>query len=426
MVDRSAHQLRETALKSLIATLAVCCCLPSLSESADHYLPDVALVKSAIQKRAEVMAAMDRVDAATAHGRAIAIGEHEPEISVSPLRRRTDYEGRFNEWEVQLSRRFRLPGKAQLDRSIAARTVQSAAIQRKAVEHDAAVRLLQLWMDWLLTGATYAQTDQQLASLGQARDALVRRAALGDAARLDVDLMEAELAQAAVVHTEHNASHQSAAVALSREFPDLPLPVRLTTLPEPMQLEGEAEQWIERIVEHNHELLAMTEDASRHDLLAARARADRVADPLLGLRVLDERDGGERSVGVVFSIPIGTAHRSALASAAVADARAFRRDTDTLRRQLEVSARMNVIQATYAITRWQAQQRAYRAMANAAARTRTAWNLGEIALAEKLLAERRERDAAMEEQRIRSDALTKALLIRLDAHELWTYTDDSN
>jgi hypothetical protein len=77
------------------------------------------------------------------------------------------------------------------------------------------------------------------------------------------------------------------------------------------------------------------------------------------------------------------------------------------------------MQATHGVTRWQAQQRAYRATTAAANRTRAAWELGEIELTDRLLAERREREAAIEEQRLRSEAIASALLIQLDGHELW-------
>lgn len=418
-MDRCAHRRRETELKSLIAFTVGCACLASLAASAQNYLPDATVVANAIQQRLEVMAAADRIDAATAYGRAIAIGDHETELLVNPQRRSSDYGPDSNEWEFQLTRRFRLPGKADLDRSIGEYVVQTAAISRKAIEHDASVTLLHLWMDWLRTGANQAQAEQQLESLGQARDALARREALGDAASLDVNLIDAEVAQAVVIYTEHKTAHQATSVALSQAFPALPLPVRLPLLPEPKPLQGEPDEWVERIIEHNHELLGMTADASRHALLATRARADRIGDPSLGLRVVDEQASGDRSVGIMFSIPVGTANRSALAGAAAAEARAYQQDAAALRRHLETSARTDVIQATNAVTRWQAQQRAYQAMSAAAARIRTAWDLGEIELAEKLLAERREREAAIEEQRVRSEALTRALQLQIDSHELW-------
>jgi outer membrane protein TolC len=253
----------------------------------------------------------------------------------------------------------------------------------------------------------------------QARDAIARRADLGDAARLDVDLMDAELAQAAVAQTEHAAARQTTQLALGREFPGLPLPVRSPVLPEPEKLTGEVEAWVARIVEHDHALRAMREDVSRQDLTAQRARADRIPDPMLGVRVLDERDGAERSVGLVFSMPIGSGNRAARADAAMADARASRRDSEAMHRESELEARLTVTHATHAVNRWQAQYRAYGAMALAAARTRKAWELGETDLADRLLADRREREAAIDEQRMRADALKAALLVRLDSHELW-------
>ena len=51
-------------------------------------------------------------------------------------------------------------------------------------------------------------------------------------------------------------------------------------------------------------------------------RAERTPDPTVGVRVLSDRGGTERVVGVVLSIPFGTDYRSARAATESANAAA--------------------------------------------------------------------------------------------------------
>ena len=58
-------------------------------------------------------------------------------------------------------------------------------------------------------------------------------------------------------------------------------------------------------------------------------------------------------------------------------------------------------------------------MQAAARRTQRAWELGEIGLAEKLLAARQVRDLTYQELAARADAHEAQLRMRIDAHDLW-------
>ena len=64
-------------------------------------------------------------------------------------------------------------------------------------------------------------------------------------------------------------------------------------------------------------------------------------------------------------------------------------------------------------------QAAAEAQASATTRTRRAWELGEAALGEWLLAQRNARLARTAELRGRVDALQAALMVQVDSHELW-------
>jgi cobalt-zinc-cadmium efflux system outer membrane protein len=391
----------------------------SQAAHAQDFLPAAEIVLEAISQRAEVLAADERVAAVDAQARALALGSHELEATLIPQRRRTDAGQSLDEFEAQLGRAFRLPGKAPLDREIGARSRAIAALERNEIAHEAAVRLLDLWMQWLRATAAAEQAQAQLRSLETEHAALLRRVEIGDAAQLDLDLIAAELAQARALALRGETLATATKHALSTDFPQIPLPVRAPSLPEPGALPGSQEQWQARIVDDSYELKAAEQDAARQEAAAKRAWADRIPDPTLGVRFFNERDGEERAVGLVFTVPLGSRHRRELADAERAQARARLRDVEVVRRVLAKDARLKVMLAADALNQWRALRDAHQAMQAAANRSQRAWELGEIGLAERLLAARRAREMAQQELEARAEAHQAQLRVRIDGHDLW-------
>ena len=383
------------------------------------YLPPEELIAPALAAQPEVRAAAARVDAASAGARALAVGSYEFEASVIPQRRRTDAEGDFSEWEAQIGRRIRLPGNARLDREIGGHATAAAGLRFDDAEHQAARRLLALWMDWLRTARADEETAAQQALFGRERDALARRVALGDAAQRELELIEAERAQLQAQAIAARAAAAAARQALAGEFPQIPLPERLPALPDPAPLPDGAAAWRQRIVERSHEIGAANEDAAHQQSVAERARAERRPDPSIGLRMMDERGGAERAVGLVLSVPIGTRHRSALAAGEAANATAAEADAAAVRRMIEQGAWVTTRAADSLLAQWQAQQQALAAQSAASRRIRRAWELGEAPLGEYLLAQRSQRQAQLAEASARIDALEAGLRVQVDSHELW-------
>ncbi len=402
------------------ALLAAVLPLPGIATEAQaDYLPPDALIAQALAGQPEVQAAAARVIAAQADRRALDVGSYETEAMLLPQRRSTDAEGRYREWEAQLTRRIRLPGKARLDREIGLHGSRAADLRLDDAEHQAARRLLQLWMDWLRTGAQAEAGAAQQALMAREHAALARRVHLGDAARLDLDLLDAEQARLHAEVLAAQAAAASARRALTAEFPQIPLPGRLPALPEPQPLPGGAEAWRALIVERSHEIGIADEDATRQSLVADRARADRRPDPSIGVHVLNERGGQEHAIGLVLSVPIGYTHRSALAASESANALAMSAEADGMRRMIGQEAWATVQAAESRYAQWRAQQVALAAQTTATTRTRRAWELGETALGEYLLALRSEGQVRLAEAQARVDALEAGLRVRVDSHELW-------
>lgn len=400
----------------LAAALLAACTLPAF---AAEYLPPPDVALRALAAQPDVRAAVAQARATAADGRALAVGSHEWEASLIPQRRSTNTEGNYREWEAQLTRRIRLPGKAALDREIGRHGDIAAELRIDDATHQAARRLATAWMAWLRNALVAGEARAQVTLATQSRDALARRVALGDAARRELDLLDAEVAQiraeALMAESEADAARQ----ALVAGFPGLPVPAQPPALPDPSPLPGGTAYWRDLIVKRSHEIGIAEQDALRQDRVAARARAERRPDPSIGLRVMDDRGGSERVIGLVMSMPLGGRYRSEVAQREAAQALVAQADADGMRALVEREAWATAQAAEARLAQWLALQAAAQAQASATTRTQRAWELGEAPLGEWLLAQRNARMARSAELRGRVDALEAALMVQVDSHELW-------
>lgn len=396
--------------------------LASTGASAQQWLPPHDAVHAAIDAQPNVAAARARLNAAQAQARALHVGAHEFQLDAVRQRRSTeDGAGRqrFSESEISLSRAFRLPGKAKLDRAIGDAGITSAELRLDDARHQAARLLLEDWMAWLRAAESVHRTALQLDTFNQEQRALARRHALGDAAQKELDLLEVERAQARAAQLSAQAALDSARLAMQSDFPSLPIPGRAPDIDAPLALPGSADAWITRIIERSHEIEALESDARGADARAARVRADRIADPSLGLRRLNERGGAEHVTALVLSIPLGGRYRSALATAESANAAALHGDAAAMRRDIQHEAVLTVTQATRLSAQWQAQRDALQASEAARKRVKRGWELGELALAEWLLVQRQHNQIAGTEATARADAEQARLRVLVDAHDIW-------
>ncbi|WP_222564431.1 TolC family protein [Novilysobacter antarcticus] len=405
-----------------IASMTLLLALAAPSVQAQDWLPDPALVEAAIAEQPSVRAAMRRTDAAGAQARARAVGPHEFEVSAISQVRRIDVDNgteRYDEYEAQLGRAFRWPGKVALDRRIGEYGISASELRLDDARHEAARIFLKYWLDWLRASEQSAEAEEQFESLVRERTALARRVQLGDAAAKDLDLLDVELAQTDATRLAAQGALVDAEAAIAHDFPTLPLPERAPTVGDPEELPETPEVWVTRIVQRSHEIGALEADAMQADALAARSRADRLPDPTLALRLMNDRGGAERVVGLVFTMPVGGRHRSALATGDGASAAAMHSEAQAKRREIQREAEQAVRKVEQARRQWLAQQRALRASDGARKRTRRGWELGELSLAEWLLAERTHRQIAFAEASARADAEEARLGVLVDSHELW-------
>lgn len=400
----------------LIAPLA---CVFAAPLAAEPGLPPVETVQRALDEHPSVMAAHARLEAAQARADALRKGSAEFTVQGSYTRRDVNGGSQFNEYDAQLSRPVRLPGKARLDRDIGLYGTEVAANVAEDAKHEAALLLAAYWFDWLSASAQ-ANIDQAAVSNYEAAvAAVIRRRSLRDASQLDVDRAEAALADARRSLAQSSGLATLARTRLEVQFPALALPVDAPEVPRPDMIDARLSQLGDLVVVNSHMIAAAEAESARTTAMASRAQADRIADPTVGLRVFSEFGGLERGAGVVISMPLGGGYRRALASEASAGASAARAQEQLARFDVSETAEADVTEARFRIITWQRGRESVEAQMAALEKLRRGHQLGEIDLADLLLGEQMVHAAFRIEGEARAEAMRAIAKLRIDAHDLW-------
>ncbi len=412
----------RNALSTLSFCLVFMVSIPAAAQD-NAGMPDEAAVQTALDEHPSVMAARARVEAARADARALKAGPHEVTLSGSYIRRDVDNEGRFNEYEATVMRPFRLPGKKRLDKKAGEYGLIAAENRAEDVKHQAATLLAELWWGWL-GSAEEARVDAQAVKNYEAMLASVtRRMQLRDAAQLDVDHAEAALGAARLAAEQSRGRTELGHARLAAQYPSLPLPVEAPQLPLPTVPEVGFAALRDLVIARSHEIAAADAEAARVNTLAERTRRDRIADPSLGFRVFSERDGLEKGVGLIASIPLGGSHRSALADRAEREAQAVSAEAGAVRFDVQEMADTGLASADAAWRSWKRSREGMKAQVDGVTKMRRGHELGAFDLSDLLLVERMTHDAFRSEVQARKDALLAITNLRIDSHTLWIGDD---
>lgn len=402
-----------------LVTLALTTSILATPLAAEPGLPPEEAVASALLEHPSVIAARARLEAARARSEATAKGPYEFTMQGSYVRRDVNGGAAFDEYDAQLSRPIRLPGKARLDREIGKQGTAVAENVAEDARHEAALLLAAHWFDWL---SASAQAEVDRAAVGNYEAALAaikRRRDMRDAAQLDVDQAEAALAEARRTLEQSAGLATLARTRLAAQFPGLALPQQAPEVPLPAMADARLSQLGDLVVVNSHMIAAAEAESARMAAVADRAKAERMADPTIGLRLFSEFGGLERGAGVIVSIPLGGGHRRAIASEASAGASAARADEQLARFDVAETANADVTEARFRITSWQRAREAVAAQMAALEKLRRGHQLGEIDLADLLLGERMVHDAFRREAEARAEAMRAITRLRIDAHDLW-------
>jgi outer membrane protein TolC len=403
----------------LLASLALSASVLAAPLAAEPGLPPEESVASALLEHPSVIAAHARLEAARARAKATAKGSYEFTVQGSYVRRDVNGGAAFDEYDAQLSRPIRLPGKARLDREIGAQGTLVAENVAEDARHEAALLLAAHWFDWLSASAQAEVDRAAVANYEAALAASKRRRDLRDAAQLEVDQAEAALAEARRTLEQSAGLAALARTRLEAQFPGLALPQQAPEVPLPEMADARLSQLGDLVVVNSHMIAAAEAESARMAAVADRAQADRMADPTVGLRLFSEFGGLERGAGVIVSMPLGGGHRRAVASEASAGAAAARADEQLARFDVTETANADVTAARFRLTSWQRAREAVAAQMAALEKLRRGHQLGEINLSDLLLGERMVHDAFRREAEARAEAMRAITKLRIDAHDLW-------
>nr|WP_249221544.1 TolC family protein [Cupriavidus sp. KK10] len=388
-------------------------------------LPGEAAVRDAVSQSPDVQMAEARRDAVLARAAGIRAGTAEAVVRATGQGRQVrEPSERYAEGQLALERPLRLWGKADADGALADVTAQSGQLAVMDARHEVSRQILSLWF-----GALRAQ-QVQLAAQGNDRLAAelatitARRVQLGDAARMDHELLLAERARTAAALASARAAEAAAQAELRARFPNLGIPgglpadARLQPLPD-----DPTGTLRNRYVEDSHEFRLALSEETQAQRQARRSDLERKPDPTVGVFVTIERGGAERIAGVSVSMPLGSAHRRSVAVAAAADAEAAARRRVAVERR--IGAEFEVLYgglegkraAAKALSEALALQR------SAAERTGRAYKAGETSLSELLMIRRALADTMLAERAVVVDTLEADSRLRLDLHQLWDFDD---
>jgi len=393
----------------------------SVHAQAD-YLPDPKAAEAALWASPSVAQARGDYAAQALRGQSLQAGRGEWKLDAEINQRRIQATpaDNFGEWGLALSRPLRMPARAEADRALAAALDAHAEASLGEALHESGRQLLTLWFDWLNLASQSSQWQAQRQLAEQQLTTVNARIRLGEAPRTERVNAEAALAQIRLQQQQSATRLQQARSRLLAQFPALPLTAD-STLPPPTQpgFDGSVEQYIDAVLEHNHELFRARRQA---DVLQAEARKlaqHRSVDPTVGVFYRNEMGGDEHIVGLGIGLTLPGAARNTDQAAAEQLAATAQDAAIRLELRLRVDARADFETAAAQAANWQQADQAAQALNEAARLAARAYELGEGSLDQVLLNRRLALDGRLTVQQVQLDALAAEARLKLDAHQLW-------
>ena len=384
-------------------------------------LPPLLPTREVIGALPQVRAARAGMDLARARQQGLQSGAYEWTLRAGVQQRAETAGPNYIENDVALERSIRWGGKAQADRDLGEAGVSASLSSYADTWHESVRGLLQAWFDWQRGRSAARVQGEQTALAQQQLDIAARRVKAGDVPRLDELMAQAERDRMQALHQQALGQEAQLRTELEKRFPGLALEVATAgeMAPDALQLPGEPAQWVQRILDDNHEIELAEAEVRMARLRSERAGMDTRPDPLLGVRAARERGGAENIVGAYVAIPLTGSYRASEEKAALAQLAAAEQRLLQTRQRVEAAAQRVVLRATYALATWRRLAAVDQAMAHVAQLGMKAYGLGEMTLTEALQSRRTALDAALAAEAARWDALEAVSRVLVDAHQLW-------
>jgi cobalt-zinc-cadmium efflux system outer membrane protein len=324
--------------------------------------------------------------------------------------------GDSNEWNFELERSIRLPGKYAADHRIASATMESATAQYKLARREAAENLITRYLEWLETRGVLALLQQQQQAAETNANAVAKRVKSGDAAAMDERLAVADLADARRKLSSAETEANRAWSQLSARYPLINTDI---ALPDPLPIPQDNYWWQERILAASDELAIAQAEQTSAKAGAERTSQDRLPDPTIGVFTGREAYGNEQLVGVSITMPLPGQKRSLAHRRQLAQANLAQDNLDLTQRELLGHARNAYSDALGSYHRWQLANTSAITMQENARLLTKAYSLGEQDLQTLLIGRQQAAAAGEEELHARTEALRSYFQLLLDAKLLW-------
>lgn len=392
---------------------------PALPLAGDRLfaLPPEASVRRALEALPGLRQQSLQRELAGAESALLDAGPHEWVARAGVVRRNVRGGERYREQEAGLERGLRWFGKADQDRAIGRQGIAVAEARRADAWHEAGRALMQDWYAALRAAAGVRTLERQHALVEHLAAVAARRVQAGAAPALERMQADTELLRAATRLVEARQDAGQALALLAATYRDLPAPVT-DALPQPQPAAADP-QVRAALDADNHELALARSEAEWEALRARRAASERMPDPTVGLHLVRERDGEERTVGLSLSIPLPGAARSAERDAAVLRARIADEQADLVEQRVRLASRRSLAEREHSYRIWTSLREVEAQSTRQADLMVRAWEAGECTLAEALLERRQALEASLAAQAAQIDALAAAARVELDAHALW-------
>ncbi len=385
-------------------------------------LPPTELARQSIDQDPAVVEARRALSAAGHGAAALRAGSHEWTTKVAAQRRRYDNGGNSNEWMASLERTIRIGGKAGIDAQLGDNELIIGQARIGEARHEAARALADLWIDTLATSRQRELWAEQLSFAEASHQAVEKRRKAGDASVLDLNVARADLIEVQRQLSAATSAEAKAKAKLAVRFPTLKYEPK--PLAEPTALDMSLPQWRERILAESDPIKIAEGLLKKAELSAARAKADRIPDPTVGVYTASEAFRNERVIGLSVSIPLSGSYRSERMQQALQEAEAARAKVERQKRDEETEIVEAYADATGGLERWRLASQGLSTTRDSARLTQRAYTLGEAYLQTLLLARRQALDASTAAEQARVEALRWHYRLLVDAHLIWALEDD--
>ncbi len=385
-------------------------------------LPSTEQARASIDQEPAVVEARSLLSAGQHGAAALRAGPHEWTTKIAAQRRRYADTGNSNEWTASLERTVRIGGKSELDAQLGDNEILIGQARVGEARHEAARALADLWLDVLATSRQRELWAEQLGFAEDSHRAVEKRRKAGDVSLLDLNTARADLIEVQQQLSAAATAQAKARAKLVVRFPTLKIEAR--PLAEPTDLHLTLPQWRERILAESDPLKIAEGLLKKAELVAQRARADRIPDPTVGVYTASEAFRNERVVGLSVSIPFSGNYRSERLQQALQEIEAARARVDRQRRDEETEIVEAHVESTGGLARWRLATQGLAATRDNARLMQRAYALGEADLQTLLLARRQALEASTTAERARVEALRWHYRLLVDAHLIWALDDE--